>query len=267
MSTLYFGASYVYDLPQTLQTQLQSAPLNLTYAEFNALYGVYSIPNIILPFIGEVIINFIGLNISIITLTSLVFLGNCLLTWGVSTSSYSTIVWGRIIYALGSESLSVVQSMIAVKWFSNNELALVLGWNNNVAALGSNLSIVRSPFLNSMTEKTWLPCFIGALCYFFSFLSAIGYAIFDKTQKSKNHAIGEENFEEYIPRWKDIKTISIVYWVINLYHMVFYLSFHGVATNLNNQIHEGFGFTNIQAGGLVLIYNAQLIFISPIVGR
>ena len=98
--------------------------------------------------------------------------------------------------------------------------------------------IVLSPFFNSMTEKTWLPCFIGALCCFFSLLSAVGYAIFDKTQKSKNYAIGEENFEEYIPRWKDIKTISIIYWVVNLYHMVFYLSFHGVATNLSNQIHE-----------------------------
>lgn len=268
MTSLYFGASYVYDLPQALQTQLQAEPLNLSYVQFDALYSVYSSPNIFLPFVGGFIINFIGIKVSTLIFTFFVFGGMVLFTVGVSDASYNTMLWGRLIYALGAESLSVAQSIIAVKWFSSKELTLVLGWNNCVCYFGSNLNVALSPLIYALSSKLWLPCIVGTIFCLFSFLAAAVYAIVDGViHKSRDHSTAEPKFEEHKIKWKDIKMISIVFWFLVLYYMIFYLAFDGVTTNLNDQIHQRFGFTNTVAGYLVLIYYIQLVIVPPIIGR
>lgn len=265
MSTLYFGSSYVYDLPQALQTQLQSPPINLSYVEFNSLYSVYSFPNILLPLVGGYVIKLIGLRRGVLLYTFLVLSGQALLTVGVLRGSYICMLCGRMLYALGAESLSVAQSMIAMKWFSSHQLTYVLGWNNSVASLASNLNILFSPMIYAGSGALWMPCFVGILFGVFSFVSALGYQKLDEKHDQPHGEAAPQT--EHKVKCSDLKEVSNIFLVLCAYYAIFYISFDGVTTNINDQIHQRFGFSNSTSGQLVLIYYLQLVLLPPVVGK
>lgn len=268
MTMIGFGSCFAYDIPQTLQTQLQSPPLNLTFVQFNGLYSVYSTPNVFLPFLGGLFINFIGLNTSVLLFTFFAFAGQLLLSCGISSGDYSMMVWGRMFYALGAESQSIAQSIMAVKWFSSKELTTVLGWNTSFGYLGSNLNIAISPWLFAVTGRLWVPCFVGTFFCFLSFVCGVGYVILDqylhKRMRSNETA---EILQEHQPKCKDIKGVSKTFWIMCAYFFIFYLSIDGVTVSINDQIHKRFGFSNTAAGQLVLIYYLQLVIVPIFIGK
>ena len=268
MSTIAFGSSFAYDLPQALQTQLQSPPLNLTFVQFDSLYSVYSTPNIFLPFFGGLLISFVGVNTSVLIFTFCTFAGQLLLTMGVSINDFTIMIMGRIVYAIGSEVLSIIQSIIAVKWFSSHDISTVLGWSLGICYLGSNLNIAFSPLIFALSKRLWVPCFLGTFLCFLSFSAGIGYVFLDRfllKQVQANETA--EVLKERQPKCGDFKKMSCLFWLISVFYFVFYLSVDGVTTTINDQIHKRFGFSNIISGNLVLIYYLQLIFVCPLVGK
>jgi len=58
--TFMFGDFYVFDIPQTLEIQLENR-LKINSLYFNMLYSVTSLPNIILPFFTGLFIGYIGI--------------------------------------------------------------------------------------------------------------------------------------------------------------------------------------------------------------
>ena len=55
-----FGAYFCYDNPAPLKDELQDPPYNLSDTQWSALYSIYSLPNIILPLFGGIIIDKVG---------------------------------------------------------------------------------------------------------------------------------------------------------------------------------------------------------------
>lgn len=268
MSSIAFGGNFAYDLPQALQTQLQSPPLNLTFVQFESLYSIYSTPNIFLPFVGGLLINFIGVNRSVVIFTFLAFLGQFIFTMGIVGADYLTIMVGRGVYAVGLDVLTIVQSIIAVKWFTSKDLSTVLGWNCSMCYFGSNLNIAFSPLIYSFTERLWVPCGLGTFFCFLSFSAGIWYVLLDRLLVKQLEANEiTEALKEQQPNCGDFKKMSCLYWLISLFYYTFYLSVDGVTTTINDQIHHRFGFSNIVAGNLVLIYYLQLIFVCPLIGK
>ena len=70
------------------------------------LYSIYSLPNIILPFFGGIFIDRIGVRISIILFSSILLLGQGIVVIGGYTLAYVTMLSGRGIFGVGSESLN-----------------------------------------------------------------------------------------------------------------------------------------------------------------
>ena len=162
----------------------------------------------------------------------------------------------------------IVQSIIAVKWFSSQHMTVVLGWNSSIGYLGSNLNIAFSPVIYALTKQLSVPCFVGTFFCLLSFFAGVGYVLLDRyltKQIKANETVAI--FEEQQPKCKDFKNLSALFWIILLYYCVFYLSVDGVTTTINDQIHERFGFSNVVAGNLVLIYYLQLILLSPLIGK
>jgi hypothetical protein len=58
--TFMFGDFYVFDIPQTLEIQLEDR-LKINSLYFNLLYSVTSLPNIFLPFFTGIFIGCIGI--------------------------------------------------------------------------------------------------------------------------------------------------------------------------------------------------------------
>jgi MFS family permease len=73
-----FGSYYCYDLPSSLQIQFTSVEdngLGLSDEKYNLLYAVYSFPNIVLPLVGGIICDYIGVKPSLMIFTTLVTIG------------------------------------------------------------------------------------------------------------------------------------------------------------------------------------------------
>ena len=58
--TFMFGDFYVFDIPQTLEIQLEDK-LKINSLFFNLLYSVTSLPNIVLPFFTGMFVGYIGI--------------------------------------------------------------------------------------------------------------------------------------------------------------------------------------------------------------
>jgi MFS family permease len=74
--------------------------------EFNLLYSVYSFPNIVLPFFGGYLVDFIGVRIGICIFSGLVCLGQAIFAFSADIGSYPVALVGRIVFGLGGESLN-----------------------------------------------------------------------------------------------------------------------------------------------------------------
>ncbi|CAK4694847.1 hypothetical protein LEN26_009553 [Aphanomyces euteiches] len=89
-SMLVMGLMYCYDNPSALKNQLQQHFHHLPKAQFeylfNLTYSLYSVPNTILPLIGGVLIDRVGVHLMAVALAGLVLLGQ--LTIAVGCAAY-----------------------------------------------------------------------------------------------------------------------------------------------------------------------------------
>lgn len=82
--------------------------------QFNALYSVYSFPNIVLPFLGGYLVDRLGLTVAAMSFLSFCLLGQLLFAISASIESYPLALVGRIFFGFGGESMSVALSTILV---------------------------------------------------------------------------------------------------------------------------------------------------------
>ena len=69
------GSYYCYDNPAPLKSKLTSDPFDLTETQFNALYTIYALPNIVLPVFGGIFMDKIGFRFGLILFTSILTVG------------------------------------------------------------------------------------------------------------------------------------------------------------------------------------------------
>ncbi|KAF9558752.1 hypothetical protein EC968_006877 [Mortierella alpina] len=154
-SFILMGNYYAFDniaaLNQPLQQYLELSDIQYDYV-LNLLYTVYSIPNVILPWIGGYAIKKFGNRRLIIALSVLVAFGHLVVCLGLEKKHVPVMIIGRVIFG-AAESLVVAQCAITVKYFRGKELALALGINLCVSRLGSVLNDVLTPFIWSRSDS------------------------------------------------------------------------------------------------------------------
>ena len=130
--------------------------------QFNLLYSVYSVPNIILPFFGGSIVDHVGAHYSALLFALLSFIGQLIFALGTSIQNWNVMFWGRFIYGLGGESISVATSALIATWFEGKELALSFGINLAVSRLGSVVNNWISPWVAN-ERGTAMAIWLGVL--------------------------------------------------------------------------------------------------------
>ena len=178
---IIIGSYYAYDIPSALHQQLQDymPPSDQYETNFNLLYTVYSIPNVILPLFGGNIVDRYGAPRCLTLFATFVCMGAILLSLGVTNQSWNTMYVGRFVFGLGAESLCVAQSTIVSDWFEGKEVALAMGIGLSISRLGSIWNNIVSPKVAnqaSIVNAFW----IGALLTFTSLLMAGIIVIVDK---------------------------------------------------------------------------------------
>jgi MFS family permease len=136
-----------YDIPSALHQQIQTymPPSSNFETNFNLLYTAYSIPNTILPLFGGNVVDRYGAPYCQTIFAMAVFVGSFVLCIGVNNQSWEIMYFGRFIFGLGAESLSVAQSTVLSEWFEGREVALAMGMALSVSRLGSIWNNLISP--------------------------------------------------------------------------------------------------------------------------
>ena len=116
------GSYYVFDLPASCKTQIESF---MGYSDdyefyFSLLYTLYAIPNVILPFFGGYFVDKLGVRMCLLIFASLIAVGQVIFSFGLSTKSWACMFIGRFVFGLGGESLTVANSALLADWFKGN---------------------------------------------------------------------------------------------------------------------------------------------------
>lgn len=126
----------------------------------------------ILPlFTGYLIDNF-GLHKLLLIFSGLVTVGQGFFVYGVQEKSFSWMIFGRIIFGIGGESLIISQTRLVTDIFKGKELSLALGLTLSIARFGTVFNNFFSPLFAqywSVPIATWigfLSCIWSFICSF-----------------------------------------------------------------------------------------------------
>lgn len=113
---IMLGDAYCFDNPMALQSEIKR-DFGITNIEFNLLYTVYSLPNIILPFFGGILIDKMGARTAIMIFSTTILVGQAICIVGAYYLKFWVMIVGRVIFGMGSESLNASQNSIMAQWF------------------------------------------------------------------------------------------------------------------------------------------------------
>jgi len=145
-----FGQFYAYDNPSALNEQLREVMGVEEYQYyFNLIYSVYSFPNLVLPLVMGVLMDWFGYRALVCVLAACVVLGHALVSTGVTQASWPLVIAGRVLFGVGGESIQVAQCCLLLRWFKGKEVAFALGVNLSFARGGSVINDILSPWIAS----------------------------------------------------------------------------------------------------------------------
>lgn len=257
-SFLVFGNDYCYDLPQALQTPIQEK-FGISEVEFNLLYSVYSLPNILLPFIGGYILDYFGIKAGVLLYNILIITGQVLFTIGCYTNNYQLLIIGRSVFGTGAESLNVAQSTIVTMWFRGKELSTALGISLCICRLGSSLNSYLSPLFFEKSNSLGNVSFIGLIFIVISLLC--GFVLIRMDSKYLK-GVEYENNEKI--ELKDIKKLKLNFWTLYMNAILCFMSFFSFLNISNKYLQQRFSLSPTLAGGLLVIPYSVAGILTPI---
>lgn len=172
--TVMTASYYSFDIPSALHQQLQDyMPKSDSFERnFNLLYTIYSIPNVILPLFGGNVVDRHGAPQSLFVFALVVCCGTILVAIGVQTKKWEVMFLGRFVFGLGGESLCVAQSTITSDWFEGKDVAFAMGVGLAISRLGSIFNNLTSPKVANSEAGITGAFWIGPLLTFSSLFAA-----------------------------------------------------------------------------------------------
>ncbi len=277
VSFTVFGSYLAYDSIGPITPMLKKE-FAFTGKDIGLLYSIYSLPNIIMVFLGGMVFDKIGSRKAAILFTMIMFIGTAIVATapGIQIQlpflsafvTNKTLLWmlaGRFLFGIGSESLIVAQSAIIGKWFRDKELALAFGLNLTVSRLGTAAAFFTfgkiAELSGSITPVLWA----SAVLCLFSILSITIYALLETKAASKYPQTFKEEKQDEI-KFTDIKKFRLSFWYICILCAVFYSSFFPFTAFSTDFLHEKWGLSQDLASKMTGIPITFSMVFSPVFG-
>ena len=260
------GSYYCYDNPAVIETQLETQ-FDITPTQWSLLYTVYSIPNMVLPFFGGVMLDAIGMRFGLLLFTSVLTVGQFIFALGGQKQKFWLMLLGRVVFGLGGESMSVAQSSIVSNWFKGKELAFALGLNISVSRLGSVWNSNTVPE-NYEDHGLGYALYFGFGICVFSLLNAFGMAALDKYGEKRdggNKDEEEKNPEEQF-KWKDVLEFKLPFWLLTISCVATYMTIFPYIQVVSDLVQKKNGIDSKTAGSMFGIPYLISAVASPILG-
>ena len=101
------GYYFSLDNPAELQASIVSK-FAVSETKYSLLYSLYAAPNMVLPLVCGYFLDKIGTYNGLVLCGLFVASGQSIVTYGAYVSSFNVILAGRVVFALGAETLWVV---------------------------------------------------------------------------------------------------------------------------------------------------------------
>ena len=270
------GSYYCYDNPAPVQKEIQGRVkygtdrgiehgMGMSDFQYQLLYSFYSLPNIIIPLLGGFFIDRLGKKNGILVFVSIVAIGQFF--FAVSTHAVSSnegfgkflAIFGRFVFGLGGENLSVTESTFIATWFKGKELSLALGSDLCISKLFAVINDVTQPefYINSGFKLSFGFWFGFILCMLSVICAVILVRIDNKADQSSvqlevlvseaetidnEDKEEEDEFEEEISL-KDLKSLKRIFWALGGSCVMTYMSFVSCMNVASNLLQKRFALT------------------------
>ena len=277
-SFISFGSYYWYDYPNALSDALKNKITHEAEAESGSryiqLYSAYSYPNIIIPLIGGVLIDQIGVYPWMILFSILTIIGQGIFTVAgymgtddlKDDKPFVVSFIGRTIYGMGGECLWIWQSTLISKWFAGKELSFALGTILSISWFGNTITNYIAPPVAAHVSLGF-SLMIGLFTCVGSLIFAIFFILFDRYADRVDSRRGIQQRQLLSERFqcKDLNRFDTSYWLI-LSNWIFAYSgllFYNIS---NDFFVVRYGFTQIEAGRLGSDAYLVWVFLAPVFG-
>lgn len=156
------SVNFCIDYPASLETQIETQ-FDVSNSKYGLLYSYFALPNAIMPIVGGVFFDKLGIRSGLILFTSIVCVGQGMFMLGGYNMDFNLMLWGRIVFGIGCEAMIVGQSAVTSAWFLNFELPFAMSM------------IVCFPLLGSFIQGSTIPTVYDANGFGWAF--AIGFIL------------------------------------------------------------------------------------------
>eukprot|EP00298_Acanthocystis_sp_HF-20_P017204 c21693_g1_i6.p1 GENE.c21693_g1_i6~~c21693_g1_i6.p1 ORF type:complete len:491 (-),score=176.73 c21693_g1_i6:82-1509(-) len=259
-----FGAYFALDSIGSAAPFLKSE-LHIGEEGVGQLYSIYSFPNIIMVFFAGVLTDRIGTNKASLLFSSLVVIGASIVAPSYSLSS---MLLGRFLFGIGSESLGVCQSAILSRWFANSVELPTLAMSYGVAITFSRLGTVCAfnlvpEIASSMGMRSALT-FAAILC-FISFGFCLLLVLLDR-HAAPLLSLDPLRTIETGGCWGHSRTFPIAFWLMVVICVTFSCAVFPFLDFGTPLIYEKWNLSAVEAGRTTSIVTMTSMILSPLFG-
>jgi len=259
MGFVIFGLYYAYDSVVPIANEIIKN-MGITRAQYGLLFSYYSLPNFIMVLLGGMLIDKIGIRRAGTLLAILSSSGVFLTAAG---PSFPLMLWGRLLYGIGAESLCIAELKILSKWFKGKELAFALGLNVTLVRLGNFASLNLSAPLHSWSGNWRTALWVAFAVIVLSMLTFLIYSRLDKA-KEKFFERGKNEGEKII--FRNILSFKTSYWFVTILCVTIYSAVLPFVAFSNIFLQKEFDLTATQAGFFASIIFITTMTVTPLFG-
>jgi MFS family permease len=262
MALVMLGNYYGYDAIGPVAEQL-SRELHFSDTQIGTLNAIYSLPNIFLVVIGGLLVDRFSARLMVVATTSVCLVGAVITALG---AHFSVMATGRLLFGIGSETLSVAATVAFAQWFAGRYFALLFALNLSLARLGSYLADRSPSFAGALYERGWQPpMWLAAGFAVASFAGALVYFWLDARESRRGTLALPPQPERF--DWRHVLSFRADYWLLVATCVTFYsVIFPFRSTFAIKYLQQAQGLSLNQASTLNSYVFLAAVFATPVFG-
>jgi MFS family permease len=257
-----FGNYYAYDSIGPVADSLQRI-LGYSDTQIGTLNAIYSFPNIVMVFIGGVIVDRFGAARATLAFAAIQAIG-ALVT--ALSPLFPVMAAGRLIFGLGAESMIVAITVAIGQWFVGRQLGFAFGLNLSLARLGSYSADMSTTWFKPLYDRGWQPPLwlaagFAAACV----VAAAWYYLLDRGASRRFDLRKASSTDRIV--WSDLWRFDRSYWYLVGLCVTFYsVVFPFRSTFAIKYFQHAHGLSLQEAGAMNAHVFLAAIFATPAFG-
>jgi MFS family permease len=262
MAFVMLGNYYGYDAIGPVAEQL-SRGLHFSDTQIGTLNAIYSLPNIFLVVIGGLMVDRFSARLMVVATTGVCLIGAAITALG---AHFPVMATGRLLFGIGSETLSVATTVAFAQWFAGRYFALLFALNLSLARLGSYLADRSPSFAGALYERGWQPpLWLAAGFAVASFAGALLYFWLDARESRRGTLALPPPRERF--DWRHVLSFRADYWLLVATCVTFYsVIFPFRSTFAIKYLQQAQGLSLTQASTLNSYVFLAAVFATPVFG-